>query len=139
MGDEASGTSESLSISNDKGRLSESQIERMLRDAEKYAEEDRQVKERLDALDALKSYMKSMRDSVEGPLKSKLDSEDQEVVLTALNDCRDWLQTNHEVDAEELREKQLEVENVCAPIVAKVYGASGDHGSREDGDDESNE
>merc|ERR1711937_1063250 len=63
--DRATGNAESVTISNNKGRLSEAQIERMLREAEKFAEEDQKTKERFDAREALRSYIKSMQDSIE--------------------------------------------------------------------------
>merc|ERR1712048_929829 len=96
--DTGTGKSESVTINNDKGRLSEAQIERMLKDAEKYAEQDRRVKERVDALESLTSYIKSMKESVDGPLKAKLSSEERKEVLTAIQDVSGWMSQNEDAD-----------------------------------------
>jgi heat shock protein 5 len=135
--DQSTGKAESVTIANDKGRLSEEQIERMLRDAEKFAEEDKRKKEQVDAREVFESYMRSMRNSLEGPLKEKLDSEDMDTVKSALSDASSWLDSNKDADAEEIKEKQNEVESVCGPIVGKIYGgSSGDAESDSGSDDE---
>merc|ERR1712048_1513976 len=122
--DRGTGNSESVTISNDKGRLSEAQIERMLKDAEKFAEQDRRTKERIDAHESLESYIKSMKAAIDGSLKSKLSSEEREVLLAAIKDGTGWLQDNANADAEEIQEKQRELETECAPIISKLYGGS---------------
>merc|ERR1711907_740152 len=115
--DKATGKKESITITNDKGRLSEEQIEKMVADAEKFADEDKKVKERVDAKNAFDNYLHSMTSAVEGSLKEKLDDEDKEAVTEAVKEGTEWLAANAEADAEEMKEKQKEVEGVCAPIV----------------------
>jgi len=137
--DEARGASESLTISNDKGRLTEAQIERMLKDAEKFADEDKRTKERADAREALHGYMKSMKDAVEGPIKEKISSEDHDLVLSTLREGQEWFQENREVDAEEIQDKQKELEGICGPIVGKVYGRSESGNDDEDDEGEADE
>jgi len=136
--DKATGKAEKITITNDKGRLTEEQIEKMIKEAEQFADEDKKVKERVDAKNAFDGYVHSMRSAVEGSgenkgLSEKLDSEEKEKIMDALKDGQSWLDSNPEADAEEVKEKHKEVEGICAPIVSKYYGAGGGGGGG-DGD-----
>merc|ERR1711939_316594 len=131
--DKGTGKSEKITITNDKGRLTEEQIEKMIKEAEQFAEEDKKVKERVDAKNAFDGYVHSMRSAVEGSgenkvLSEKLDSEEKEKIMDALKDGQSWLDSNPEADAEEVKEKHKEVEGICAPIISKYYGAGGGGG-----------
>merc|ERR1712233_220501 len=128
--DKGTGKSEKITITNDKGRLTEEQIEKMIKEAEQFAEEDKKVKERVDAKNAFDGYMHSMKSAVEGSgenkgLSEKMDSEEKEKIQDALKDGQEWLDSNPEADAEEIKDKHKEVEGICAPIVSKYYGAGG--------------
>merc|ERR1711866_37112 len=128
--DKGTGKSEKITITTDKGRLTEEQIEKMIKEAEQFADEDKKVKERVDAKNAFDGYLHSMRSAVEGSgenkgLSEKLDSEEKEKIMDALKDGQSWLDSNPEADAEEVKEKHKEVEGICAPIVSKYYGAGG--------------
>merc|ERR1711939_1249859 len=101
--------------------------------AEQFAEEDKKVKERVDAKNAFDGYMHSMKSAVEGSgenkgLSEKMDSDEKEKILDALKDGQSWLDSNPEAEAEEIKEKQKEIEGICAPIVSKYYGAGGGGG-----------
>merc|ERR1711904_59382 len=140
----ATGKSEKITITNDKGRLTEDQIEKMIKEAEQFADEDKKVKERVDAKNAFDGYLHSMRSAVEGSgdnkgLSEKLDSDEKEKIQDALKDGQSWLDSNPEADAEEIKEKHKEVEGICAPIVSKYYGAGGAGGGGADGGDEDEE
>merc|ERR1712187_971862 len=118
--DKATGKGEKITITNDKGRLSEEQIEK-------------KVKERVDAKNAFDGYIHSMRSATEGSgdnkgLSEKMDSDEKEKILDALKDGQSWLDSNPEADAEEIKEKHKEIEGICAPIVSKYYGAGGGGG-----------
>merc|ERR1712186_77415 len=131
--DKGTGKAEKITITNDKGRLTEEQIEKMIKEAEQFADEDKKVKERVDAKNAFDGYLHSMRSATEGSgdnkgLSEKLDSEEKEKITDALKDGQSWLDSNPEADAEEIKEKQKEVEGICAPIVSKYYGAGGGGG-----------
>merc|ERR1712070_229954 len=131
--DKATGKSEKITITNDKGRLTEEQIEKMIKEAEQFAGEDKKVKERVDAKNAFDGYVHSMRSAVEGSgenkgLSEKLDGEEKEKIMDALKDGQSWLDSNPEADAEEIKEKHKEVEGICAPIISKYYGAGGGGG-----------
>ncbi|CAE7879493.1 BIP4, partial [Symbiodinium necroappetens] len=134
-------TSEKITITNDKGRLTEEQIEKMIREAEEFADEDKKVKERVDAKNAFDGYIHSMRSATEGSgdnkgLSEKMDSDEKEKILDALKDGQSWLDSNPEADAEEIKEKHKEVEGICAPIVSKYYGGGGAGGAGGADDDE---
>merc|ERR1719371_25809 len=141
--DKGTGKSEKITITNDKGRLTEDQIEKMIKEAEQFADEDKKVKERVDAKNAFDGYLHSMRSAVEGSgenkgLSEKLDSEEKEKIMDALKDGQSWIDSNPEADAEEVKEKHKEIEGICAPIISKYYGAGGGGGGGdgEGGEDE---
>merc|ERR550514_786656 len=140
--DKGTGKSEKIQITNDKGRLTEEEIEKMIKEAEQFADEDKKVKERVDAKNAFDGYLHSMRAAAEGSgenkgLSEKLDSDEKEKIMDALKDGQSWLDSNPEAEAEEIKEKQKEVEGICAPIVSKYYQAGG--GGEGGGGDEEDE
>merc|ERR1712004_549427 len=140
----ATGKGEKITITNDKGRLSEEQIEKMSKEAEQFADEDKKVKERVDAKNAFDGYLHSMRSAAEGSgenkgLSEKLDEEEKEKISDAIKDGQSWLDSNPEADADEIKEKQKEVEGICAPIVSKYYGQGGGGGGGGGGDEDEEE
>merc|ERR1712093_512722 len=138
------GAEEKGTITNDKGRLTEEQIEKMIKEAEEFAEEDKLMKERVDARNAFDNYIHSMKSAVEGSgenkgLGEKMDEDEKETVDDAIKDGQDWLSSNPEADAEEIKEKQKEIEGICSPIVQKYYQGSGGGGESADDDDDDDE
>lgn len=134
--DKGTGKSEKITITNDKGRLTEEEIEKMIKEAEQFADEDKKLKERVDARNAFDNYLHSMKVATEGQgetkgLSEKLEEEEKTTILDAVKDGQEWLQSNPESDSEEIKEKQKEVEKTCAPIVSKYYqaGAGGAGGA----------
>merc|ERR1711865_1215995 len=139
--DKGTGKSEKITITNDKGRLTEEQIEKMIKDAEQFADEDKKVRERVDAKNAFDGYLHSMRSAAEGSgdnkgLSEKLDDDEKETIGEAIKDGQSWLDSNPEADAEEIKEKQKEVEGICAPIISKYYQAGGGGGGAGDEEDD---
>merc|ERR1711871_1835718 len=109
------------------------QIEKMIKEAEQFADEDKKVKERVDAKNAFDGYLHAMRGAAEGSgdnkgLSEKLDEDEKEQILDAIKDGQSWLDSNPEADAEEVKEKHKEVEGICAPMVSKYYGGGGGGG-----------
>merc|ERR1712164_29812 len=142
--DKGTGASEKITITNDKGRLTEEEIEKMIREAEEFAEEDELAKERIDARNAFDGYIHSMKSAVEGSgenkgLGEKMDEDEKETVDDAIKDGQDWLSSNPEADAEEIKEKQKEIEVICSPIIQKYYQGSGGGGADADDDDDDDE
>jgi heat shock protein 5 len=132
--DKGTGKAEKIVITNDKGRLSEEEIERMVKEAEENAEEDKKIKERIDAKNSFEGYMGSLKSSVESSLKDKLDEEEKEKINEAIEDGQSFLRDNSEADPEEIKDKHKEIEEICAPLIAKHYGA-GAGGASSGGDD----
>merc|ERR1712124_232647 len=100
-----------VTITNDKGRLTEEQIERMIKEAEEFAEEDKALKEKVDARNAFDNYLHSMKSAVEGSGENKGLGEKMD------EDGQDWLSSNPDADTEEIKEKQKEIEGICSPII----------------------
>jgi len=126
--DKGTGKSEKITITSDKGRLSEEEIERMVREAEEFAEEDKATKERIDARNGLEGYaynMKTTLSAEEKGIKAKIDEDDAEAMEEAVQETLDWLDENQEASLEEYQEKQKELEGIVNPILQKVYAQSG--------------
>jgi len=137
--DKGTGKSEKITITADKGRLSEEEIERMVREAEEFADEDKEMKEKVDARNALEGYAYNMKNQIndEEKLGGKIDDDDKETIEEAVNEVIDWLDENADADKEELQEKLKEIEGVCNPIVSKLYQeGDGDDDDDEFGDDD---
>merc|ERR1719428_1898089 len=101
--DKGTGKSEKITITNDKGRLTEEEIEKMIKEAEQYADEDKKVKERVDAKNAFDGYLHSMKSAAEGSgenkgLSEKLDDDEKETIDDAIKDGQDLLSSNPEAD-----------------------------------------
>merc|ERR1712072_656150 len=116
----------------------------MIKEAEQFADEYKKVKERVDAKNSFDGYLHSMKAAAEGSgdnkgLSEKLDSEEKEKIIDAIKDGQEWLDSNPEADAEEIKEKHKEVEGICAPIVSKHYQAGGGGGGGEGGAEEEEE
>ena len=136
--DKGTNKKESITITNEKGRLSKEEIEQMIKDSEKYAEEDKKTKERLDAKHSMDNYIESMEKTISDPEKwgSKLPDEDRRTIKDALSDARDWFNANSEsAEKDEYDDKLKEIQGVIDPIVKKLYGTTGGG----DGDDEEDE
>jgi len=142
--DKGTGNAEKITITNDKGRLTEEEIEKMIREAEEFAEEDKLAKERIDARNAFDGYIHSMKSAVEGSgdnkgLGEKMDEDEKETIDDAIKDGQDWLSSNPEADAEEIKEKQKEIEGICSPIIQKYYQGSGGGAGGDDDEDDDDE
>ncbi|XP_050204759.1 luminal-binding protein 5-like [Mercurialis annua] len=136
--DKAAKKSQSLAIKNEKGRLSDEEIQRMVEEAEEMAEEDRKVKEKIDARNKLESYVYNMRNTVSDKDKAggKIDSDDKEKIESALKDALEWLDDNQDADRDDYVEKMNEVEDVCNPVIRKLYEQSGANANSADSEDE---
>jgi len=134
--DKASGKVQKITITSDKGRLSEDEIARMVEEAEENAEADKLLRESVEGRNALESYLYSLRSSIEGNLKEKIPEEKQEELSTTITEALSWLEENQTEDKETYVEKQKEVETVANPIITEAMGAnSSDDTSDPDNDD----
>lgn len=115
-----------ITITNDKGRLSKEDIERMVNEAEKYRNEDEKQKETISAKNALESYCFNMKATMEDEkLKDKLTDSDKTLIMDKCNDTIKWLDANQLADKEEYEHRQKELESVCNPIITKLYQSAG--------------
>merc|ERR1719163_1868643 len=127
--DKATSTENNITITNDKGRLSQDDIERMVKEAEKYAAEDDAMKEKIEAKNQLENYAYSMRNSInDEKMKDKLEAEDKETIEKAVTETTEWLDANQTAEKDEYDAKQKELEGICNPIMMKLYGAGGAEG-----------
>ncbi|EDW81473.1 uncharacterized protein Dwil_GK11009 [Drosophila willistoni] len=115
-----------ITITNDKGRLSKEDIERMVNEAEKYRNEDEKQKETIAAKNGLESYCFNMKATLdEENLKTKISDSDRTTILDKCNDTIKWLDANQLADKEEYEHRQKELEGVCNPIITKLYQSAG--------------
>merc|ERR1712008_434749 len=142
--DKGTGKAEKITITAEKGRLSEEDIERMVKEAEMFAEEDKKVKDRIDARNGLESFLYNLKKTLENKEKGVSDAitpEDKKELQDIIDETLDWMDENPEADKEDYDEKQKEVENISNPIMRKFdAGGAGGGGDDEDmgdfGDDE---
>lgn len=128
------GKSETISITNDKGRLTPEEIEKMIADAEKFADEDKAIKERIDAKHALQNYILTMRNTIEDKdkLADKLEEDDKSTIQDAITEAEDWLNSNDDADKDALSEQLKDLQKVCDPIIASIYNSQGYQGGEDD-------
>jgi heat shock 70kDa protein 1/2/6/8 len=124
--DKSCGKSQKITITNDKGRLSSEDIERMVREAEAHRQEDEENRKRIECKNGLESYVYNLRSSIEDEkLASKLSAEDKETLTRTINDTIAWLDKNQTVETEVYQDKQKEVEHIVNPIMTRLYQQDG--------------
>ncbi|XP_028789727.1 heat shock 70 kDa protein-like [Neltuma alba] len=126
--DKTAGVKNKITITNDKGRLSKEEIERMVQEAEKYKSEDEQVKKKVEAKNSLENYAYSMRNTIkDDKVGGRLDPSDKQKIEKAIDETMEWLDRNQLAEVDELEDKLKELEGLCNPIIAKMYqgGAAG--------------
>merc|ERR1711890_8782 len=124
--DKKTGKSNKITISNDAGRLDKDQIDAMVRDAEKFAQEDEQHKKKVEAKNGLESYAYNLRNTLnDEKFKDKIDSGDKKTLEDKVKEVTAWIDANDSADIEEYEEKKKELESVSNPIMMKLYGGAG--------------
>merc|ERR1712100_387332 len=125
--DKGTGKAEKITITNDKGRLNQDEIDRMVKEAEQFAEEDKKVKGKVEAKNSIENYLYSMKNTVEDKKKAgdKISEEDKKTILDAVEEGIKWVDGNPNADEEAYKEKQKEIEEVCNPIISKLYQGAG--------------
>jgi len=127
--EKGTGKSNKIVITNDKGRLSKEDIERMLSEAEKYKAEDEAEAGRISAKNALESYAYSLKNTLsDSKVDEKLDADDKEKLKVEIEKTVAWLDESQQATKEEYEEHQKELEGVANPIMMKFYGAEGGAG-----------
>jgi L1 cell adhesion molecule like protein len=124
--DKTTGKSNRITITNDKGRLSKEEIDRMVQEAEKYKAEDEAAAARITSKNGLESYSYNLRNTLnDDKLASKFDPADKSKLESAVNETISWLDGSQEASKEEYESKQKELESVANPIMQRLYGAGG--------------
>jgi L1 cell adhesion molecule like protein len=127
--DKSTGKSQKITITNDKGRLSKEDIERMVKEAEKYKAEDESNRGRVESKNALENYAYSMRNTLEDEkVKDKIDAADKAKLKSAIDNAISWLEANQMAEKEEFEHKQKELEAIANPIMTKMYQGGGGGG-----------
>merc|ERR1711876_154819 len=124
--DKSTGKQNKITITNDKGRLSKEDIEKMVNDAEKYKAEDDQQKERISSKNNLESYCFNMKSTLEDEkLKDKISESDRKTINDKCDETIKWLDGNQTAEKDEFAHQKKELEKVCTPIITKMYQGAG--------------
>jgi len=129
--DKATGASEKIAITNEKGRLTEEEIQRMVDEAEEFAEQDKRERERIEARNGFEGYVFSTKSTLNGAeggtVHDKLSDEEKETVEKALEEANEWLDDHQDADKEALDEKLAELRDVVGPIMNLAQERAGIH------------
>ena len=125
--DKGTGKKEKITITNEGNRLSPEDIERMVNEAEKFADEDKKTKEKVESKNEFESYAYSLKNQIgdKEKLGGKLSEEDKTTLEKATEEAITWLESHADASVEELKEEKKKLEDVATPIVSKVYQQSG--------------
>ncbi|KAI5299013.1 TATA-binding protein-associated factor mot1, partial [Ascosphaera pollenicola] len=137
--DKGTGKEQSITIKNDKGRLSQEEIDRMVAEAAEFAEEDKAMKAKIESRNTLENYAFSLKTQVndEEGLGGKIEEEDKEAILEAVKEVQEWLEENAaEASQEDFDEQKEKLTQVAFPITSKLYGQAAGEGAGEEEEDE---
>ena len=134
--DKGTGNKNNIVINNNQNRLSPEEIERMIKDAEKFADEDKKVKEKVEAKNELESYVYSLKNQINDKEKmgGKLSAEEKETIEAAVEEKIKWLEANANAEVDDFKEQKKSLEEKVNPIVTKFYQQSGGQPGGEGGE-----
>lgn len=134
--DKGTGKKEKITITNDQNRLSPEDIERMVNDAEKFADEDKKVKEKVESRNEMESYAYSLKNQIgdKDKLGGKLNEEDKAAIEKAVEEAISWMESHQDASVEELKEEKKKLEDIATPIVSKIYQQNGGQPGGEGGE-----
>jgi len=114
-----------MQIKNDTGRLSQSEVDRMVREAEQYKAEDESNRKRIEAKNALENYAYSIRNVCDDPKTgAKIPEEDKTAMKDACDVAIKWLESHESAEAEEFEAQKKELETAVQPLMQKMYAAN---------------
>mgnify|MGYP000942093406 CR=1 FL=1 len=119
--EKSTGKSKKITIKNDGNKLSKAEIDKMINDAQKYADDDKKVMENIEAKHALEQYIYGVKNSLTEEIKTKIESNDLQTIEETIKDAIQWLDTHPQEDKQVYTEKKEEVEKLITPIITKVY------------------
>jgi len=136
--DKGTGNKEKITITNDQNRLTPEDIEKMIKDAERFADEDKKIKERVEARNELESYIYSLKNQIadKDKLGAKLSDADKEKIESVIDEKVKWMEANAEAEVDDFKRQKKDAEDIVQPIIAKLYqGGPGGSSSKDDDDD----
>mmetsp|Transcript_60498 Transcript_60498/g.124526 ORF Transcript_60498/g.124526 Transcript_60498/m.124526 type:complete len:651 (+) Transcript_60498:398-2350(+) len=120
--DKSTGKSNKITITNDKGRLTSEDIERMVEEAEKYKNEDEKTRQKIEAKNSLENYAYNIRNTIrDEKLKDKVEEEDKKTIEEKVKEALEFIETNEDLEKEDYEEKEKELKNLANPIISKLY------------------
>jgi endoplasmic reticulum chaperone BiP len=125
--DKGTGKAEKITITSEKGRLTQEDIDRMVEEAEKFADEDRKVKEAIDSRNGLESYLYNLKNTLEDETKgtaANVSPQDKKELQDTIDEALDWMEDNKSAEKEMIDEKQKDVEQIANPIMRQFYGSA---------------
>eukprot|EP00568_Trieres_chinensis_P001400 CAMPEP_0183293874 /NCGR_PEP_ID=MMETSP0160_2-20130417/2401_1 /TAXON_ID=2839 ORGANISM="Odontella Sinensis, Strain Grunow 1884" /NCGR_SAMPLE_ID=MMETSP0160_2 /ASSEMBLY_ACC=CAM_ASM_000250 /LENGTH=680 /DNA_ID=CAMNT_0025455069 /DNA_START=203 /DNA_END=2245 /DNA_ORIENTATION=- len=138
--DKGTGKSQNISITSEKGRLTQEELQQMIDEAEKYKEEDERYKEKVNAHNGLESYLFNLKNSLNdndgGGSFANMPAKDRRDLEEVIDEAIDWLDDNTDADKSDYEMKQKEVEQIANPMMRQYYGGSGEDEDYDFGDDE---
>jgi heat shock 70kDa protein 1/2/6/8 len=123
--DKGTGKQEVLTITSEKGRLSDAEIERMVQEAEEFAEADLLERGKVESKNQLEAYLYNLKSSITDTLQEKLNDDDKTTLTTTINDALVWLEDNPSATKDEYDTKQKDVEQIANPILKRAYESGG--------------
>lgn len=124
--DKSTGRENKITITNDKGRLSKDDIDRMVREAERYKADDDAQRDKIQAKNSLESYAYHMKSTMEdNKVKDKISEGDKKLITDKCSEVVSWLDTQPDASKEEYERRQKELESICNPIITKLYQSAG--------------
>ena len=122
----------SITITNDNNRLTPEEIQKMIDEAEQFAEDDKIVKEHTEAKNELEQYAFSLKRQVD---ELKIQDDDKESIINIVEEKLEWLNDNQEASTEEFKEAKKAIEEVAQPIIAKMYQQGQGQDEQREGED----
>jgi len=120
--DKSTGKSSKITITNDKGRLSKEDIERMVEEAEKYKNEDEKSRQRIEAKNSLENYAYNVRNTVrDDKAKNKISQADIELIENKVKEVITFIETSENSEKEEFEDREKELKKIADPIISKMY------------------
>lgn len=129
--DKGTGNKNNIVINNNQNRLSPEEIERMIKESEKFADEDKKIKERVESKNELESYVYSLKNQINDKEKlgSKLSEEEKTTISDAIEEKIKWLESNSEAEVDDFKAQKKELEEVVHPIMSKFYKEGAESGA----------
>ncbi|CAF2543329.1 unnamed protein product [Rotaria sp. Silwood2] len=125
--EKSSGKEKNIKIQNNQGQLSQEEIKQMIQNAEKYKKEDELQHERIVVRNSLESYCFNMKKSInDDKISSKLSIDDKTKIHETIESTLKWIELNQLAEKDEFEHKLKEIENICSPIITKIYGNEND-------------